>query len=93
MNYLAFFTVLMSTILDNVTSIILMSPVIIRICEVANLKPVPILMMVVFASNLGGIATPLGDPPNIMIMEYPYFQANVSVRQLLISGDHLYFCW
>ncbi|XP_013146639.1 PREDICTED: P protein-like [Papilio polytes] len=60
-------TGLLSTFLDNVTTVLLMTPVTIRLCEVMNLDPIPILMSMVLFSNIGGTATPVGDPPNVII--------------------------
>ncbi|XP_068622355.1 P protein-like [Battus philenor] len=60
-------TALLSTFLDNVTTVLLMTPVTIRLCEVMNLDPIPILMSMVLFSNIGGTATPVGDPPNVII--------------------------
>ncbi|KAG4069760.1 hypothetical protein HA402_003201 [Bradysia odoriphaga] len=64
---LAFFTAVLSAFLDNVTTILLMTPVTIRLCEVMGLNPVPILMTMVIYSNVGGTLTPVGDPPNVII--------------------------
>nr|XP_018914398.1 PREDICTED: P protein [Bemisia tabaci]XP_018914399.1 PREDICTED: P protein [Bemisia tabaci]XP_018914400.1 PREDICTED: P protein [Bemisia tabaci] len=61
------FTALISSILDNVTTILLMTPVTIRLCEVTELNPVPILMAVLIYSNIGGGLTLVGDPPNVII--------------------------
>ncbi|XP_028167058.1 P protein-like [Ostrinia furnacalis] len=60
-------TAVLSTVLDNVTTVLLMTPVTIRLCEVMDLDPVPILMSMVIFSNIGGTATPVGDPPNVII--------------------------
>ncbi|KAL0858846.1 hypothetical protein ABMA27_011299 [Loxostege sticticalis] len=60
-------TAILSTVLDNVTTVLLMTPVTIRLCEVMDLDPVPILMSMVIFSNIGGTATPVGDPPNVII--------------------------
>ncbi|CAK1592867.1 unnamed protein product [Parnassius mnemosyne] len=60
-------TGLLSTFLDNVTTVLLMTPVTIRLCEVMNLDPIPILMSMVVFSNIGGTSTPVGDPPNVII--------------------------
>ncbi|XP_059056583.1 P protein-like [Achroia grisella] len=57
----------LSTFLDNVTTVLLMTPVTIRLCEVMDLDPVPILMSMVIYSNIGGTMTPVGDPPNVII--------------------------
>lgn len=55
---LALFTAILSAFLDNVTTILLMTPVTIRLCEVMGLNPVPILMTMVIYSNVGGTLTP-----------------------------------
>lgn len=55
---LCLFTGILSSILDNVTTILLMTPVTIRLCEVMQLNPVPILMFSVIYSNIGGALTP-----------------------------------
>ncbi|XP_050665008.1 P protein-like isoform X2 [Leptidea sinapis] len=60
-------TAVLSTFLDNVTTVLLMTPVTIRLCEVMDMDPVPILMSMVLFSNIGGTATPVGDPPNVII--------------------------
>ncbi|XP_013146647.1 PREDICTED: P protein-like isoform X2 [Papilio polytes] len=60
-------TAALSTFLDNVTTVLLMSPVTIRLCEVMDLDPVPILMLMAIYSNIGGTATPVGDPPNVIV--------------------------
>ncbi|TGZ56788.1 P protein [Temnothorax longispinosus] len=64
---LCFFTALLSSLLDNVTTVLLMTPVTIRLCEVMELNPVPILTAMVVYSNIGGAMTPVGDPPNVII--------------------------
>ena len=56
-----------SALLDNVTTILLIAPVTLLVCERLGVKPVPFLLAEVFASNIGGAATLVGDPPNIMI--------------------------
>lgn len=60
-------TAFISTFLDNVTTVLLMTPVTIRLCEVMNLDPIPVLMSMVLYSNIGGTVTPVGDPPNVII--------------------------
>lgn len=66
-NTLCFFTALISALLDNVTTALLMTPVTIRLCEVTELNPVPILMAMIMYSNIGGAITPVGDPPNVIL--------------------------
>ncbi|KOX78697.1 P protein [Melipona quadrifasciata] len=64
---LCFFTTFISSFLDNVTTVLLMTPVTIRLCEVMEINPVPILTAMVIYSNIGGALTPVGDPPNVII--------------------------
>ncbi|XP_050055665.1 P protein-like isoform X2 [Aphis gossypii] len=66
-NTLCFFTAIVSSILDNVTTVLLMTPITIRLCEVMQMNPVPTLMCIIFYANLGGALTLIGDPPNVII--------------------------
>ncbi|HET7055217.1 MAG TPA: ArsB/NhaD family transporter [Thermomicrobiales bacterium] len=61
------FTAVASAFLDNVTTILLMVPVTIAICDDLGLDPRPFMITQVIASNIGGAATLIGDPPNILI--------------------------
>jgi Na+/H+ antiporter NhaD/arsenite permease-like protein len=58
---------LASAILPNVVSVLLIAPVTLLLCERLEINPVPFLIAEVFASNVGGAATLVGDPPNIII--------------------------
>ncbi|RAH16618.1 MAG: hypothetical protein CMB56_000815 [Methanobacteriota archaeon] len=60
-------TAVLSAFLDNVTTMLLLTPVTIQIAKVLDLNPIPILISEVIFSNIGGAATMIGDPPNIMI--------------------------
>lgn len=60
-------TAVASAFLDNVTTVLLFAPVTLLVCERLGLPPVPYLIAEVFASNIGGTATLVGDPPNIII--------------------------
>jgi Na+/H+ antiporter NhaD/arsenite permease-like protein len=64
---LALVTAFLSAFLDNVTTVILMVPVTFVIAEALDSDPVPFLLTQVMASNIGGAATLIGDPPNILI--------------------------
>lgn len=75
-NCLCLFTAVMSSFLDNVTTVLLMTPVSIRLCEVMELNPVPILMAMIIYSNIGGALTPVGDPPNVIIASNSYIAKN-----------------
>ena len=60
-------TAVASALLDNVTTVLLIAPVTLLVCDRLAINPVPFLMAEVFASNIGGAATLVGDPPNIII--------------------------
>ena len=60
-------TAVFSAILDNVTTVLLIAPVTLLITEELKIHPYPYLFAEIFASNIGGAATLIGDPPNIMI--------------------------
>ncbi|KRQ87818.1 Inner membrane protein YbiR [Caloramator mitchellensis] len=60
-------TAVLSAFLDNVTTILLMIPVTLVIAKLLKISPIPFIMSEVLASNIGGTATLIGDPPNIMI--------------------------
>ena len=64
---LSVITAVGSAFLDNVTMVLLMVPVTISVARVLNINPVAIILAEIFASNIGGAATLIGDPPNIMI--------------------------
>ncbi|XP_055320426.1 P protein-like [Sitodiplosis mosellana] len=69
---LCLFTAILSAILDNVTTLLLMTPISIRLCEAMKLNPIPILTTMIIFSNIGGAMTPVGDPPNIIIASNPH---------------------
>ena len=60
-------TTVVSMFLDNVTTVVLIAPVTILICEIIGLNPQPYLLAEAILSDTGGIATLIGDPPNILI--------------------------
>ena len=65
--YLSLLTAVFSAFLDNVTTVLLMVPVTLSITEKLKIDPIPFLITQIIASNIGGTATLIGDPPNIMI--------------------------
>ena len=65
--YLCVITAVFSAFLDNVTTVLLMVPVTFSITKILKLDPMPYLLTQIIASNIGGTATLIGDPPNIMI--------------------------
>ncbi|MDD4802846.1 MAG: ArsB/NhaD family transporter [Syntrophomonas sp.] len=64
---LSIVTAVASALLDNVTTVLLIVPVTLSICAVLEINPLPIFITEIMASNIGGTATLIGDPPNIMI--------------------------
>jgi Na+/H+ antiporter NhaD/arsenite permease-like protein len=65
--YLGLVTSLVSTVLDNVTTIIIIVPVTVSLADILGISPLPFLLSEVLLSNIGGVATLIGDPPNILI--------------------------
>ena len=63
----AVLTAVFSAFLDNVTTVLFMTPIIIGVTRVLDLPPIPYIIALVLASNTGGTATLIGDPPNIII--------------------------
>ncbi|MDA3021962.1 MAG: ArsB/NhaD family transporter [Actinomycetota bacterium] len=78
--FLIIFVAIASAILDNVTTILLAVPMTIIVCRQLNVKVIPFLLSEVFASNIGGAATLVGDPPNIIIAS----RAGLSFNDFLI---------
>jgi hypothetical protein len=74
-------TAVVSAFLDNVTTMLLMIPVTIEIALTLKVNPITFLIPEVFASNVGGTATLIGDPPNILIGSY----ANLTFGQFAIN--------
>ncbi len=67
MTMLIVLTAFASALLDNVTTVLLVAPVTLLICDQIEAPPIPFLIAEVLASNIGGTATLIGDPPNIII--------------------------
>jgi len=67
MFWLSVMTALASALLDNVTTVLLVVPVTFALTEILKVSPFPFLMAEILAANIGGTATLVGDPPNIMI--------------------------
>jgi len=60
-------TAIVSAFLDNVTTVLLLTPMLLYITKLMDLNPVPFLLAEIISSNVGGAGTLIGDPPNIMI--------------------------
>jgi Na+/H+ antiporter NhaD/arsenite permease-like protein len=74
-------TAVMSAALDNVTTVLLIAPVTLLICDRLAISPIPFLIAEVMASNIGGTATLIGDPPNIIIAS----RAGLTFNDFLIN--------
>ncbi len=77
-------TAVISAFLDNVTTMLLLIPVTIEIAVTLKLNPVSLLIPEVFASNVGGTATLIGDPPNILIGSYANLTFGAFVSNLTL---------
>ncbi len=60
-------TALLSAFLDNLTTVLLMVPITFLLADALDIDPIPLVLIEIFASNIGGTATLIGDPPNILI--------------------------
>lgn len=69
-------TTLLSMFLDNVTTVVLIAPVTLLICEILGISPLPYLMAEAILSDTGGVATLVGDPPNVLIGSAAGFSFN-----------------
>lgn len=78
---LSLVTAVFSALLDNVTTVLLIAPVTLLITDSLRISPYPFLFSVIFSSNIGGTATLIGDPPNIMIGS----AANLSFNDFLFN--------
>ena len=76
-------TAFISMLIDNVTTILLIAPVTILVSDILRINPRPILLGEVILSNLGGVGTLVGDPPNIMIGSASGFSFNSFVIHLM----------
>ena len=92
---LSLLTALLSAILDNVTTVLLIVPVAISIADQLEVDPIPFLFSQIIMSNIGGTATLIGDPPNIIIagqtgLSFMDFIINLSPIVLVIIAVTLY---
>jgi Na+/H+ antiporter NhaD/arsenite permease-like protein len=86
---LAMVTAVASALLDNVTIVVLVVPVTIFVASSLRISPVPFLIVEILASNIGGAATLVGDPPNILIgsaanIDFITFAANMAPISIVI---------
>ncbi|MFX3622882.1 MAG: ArsB/NhaD family transporter [Ectobacillus sp.] len=99
---LSLLTAFGSAFLDNVTTVLLVVPVTLSITRILNVNPVPYLMSEVIFSNIGGTATLIGDPPNIMIgsankhLDFNAFLINLAPIVIIIiavTATMIYFIY
>jgi len=95
---LSLMTGVLSAFLDNLTSILLVVPITLLIADLLRIPPVPLVLIQVLASNIGGTATLIGDPPNILIgshrpelsfMDFIVNLAPVAIFTLLVASSLL----
>ncbi len=98
---LSLVTAVFSALLDNVTTVLLIAPVTLLICHELDITPYPFLFAEIFSSNIGGTATLIGDPPNIMIgsavgltfNDFLFNLAPVVPVILLVTLGIIYVAW
>jgi Na+/H+ antiporter NhaD/arsenite permease-like protein len=91
-------TAVLSAFLDNVTTVLLIVPVTMLICQALEIDAIPFLITEVIASNIGGTATLVGDPPNIMIaskaqLTYMDFICNLAPIIIIIMIAYIFTIW
>jgi Na+/H+ antiporter NhaD/arsenite permease-like protein len=95
---MAVLTAALAALLDNVTTVVLLTPVTLSIARTLRVSPFPYLISQVFASNIGGTATLIGDPPNILIgsaagLDFVDFLLNLTPVVLVIMVAFLGIMW
>ncbi len=95
MAILSVITAIVSAFLDNVTTVLLIAPVTLLICDALEIDSIPFLITEAIASNIGGTATLIGDPPNIMIaskarLEFMDFIYNLTPIVIIIMVAYIF---
>jgi Na+/H+ antiporter NhaD/arsenite permease-like protein len=95
---LSLLTAVLAAVLDNVTTVVLLTPVTLSIARTLKVSPFPYLISQIFASNIGGTATLIGDPPNILIgsaagLDFGAFLANLAPVVVLIMVAFVGIMW
>ncbi len=90
-------TAVASALLDNVTTVLLIAPVTLLVCDRLGVPPIPFLLAEVMASNIGGTATLIGDPPNIIIasksgLTFNDFLVNLAPVVLVLLAVFVLMC-
>ncbi len=98
MALLCIITAVASALLDNVTTVLLIAPVTLLVTDRLDLDPVPFLIAEVMASNIGGTATLIGDPPNIIIasragLTFNDFVVNLAPIVVVLMAVFLGLAW
>ncbi|MCU7938830.1 MAG: ArsB/NhaD family transporter [gamma proteobacterium symbiont of Bathyaustriella thionipta] len=94
-------TAIFSALLDNVTTVLLIAPITLLITQELKITPFPFLFSEIFASNIGGASTLIGDPPNIMIgsavglgfNDFVYNLAPITVIVMIVNLGLIYLIW
>ncbi|MPZ99505.1 MAG: hypothetical protein GEU80_09260 [Dehalococcoidia bacterium] len=91
-------TAVLSAFLDNVTTVVLIAPVALVVSSTLNVRPVPGLIAIALASNIGGTATLIGDPPNILIaahadIGFVEFMLNIAPVPIITIAGFLGVAW
>ncbi len=86
-------TAVVSAFVDNVTTVLLIAPIVLETARRLRIDPRPVLLSIVFASNIGGTATLIGDPPNIIIGTMANLGFNAFVYNLtpIVVADFFIF--
>ncbi len=82
--YLSILTAVVSMFIDNVTTILLMIPLTIEAAELMDINPVPMILGEIVFSNVGGTATLIGDPPNILVGIAAHLTFNEFIKNLIL---------
>jgi Na+/H+ antiporter NhaD/arsenite permease-like protein len=95
---LSLLTALLAAVLDNVTTVVLLTPVTLSIARTLKVSPFPYLISQIFASNIGGTATLIGDPPNILIgsaagLDFGAFLVNLAPVVIVITAAFVGIMW
>lgn len=93
MTLFAIITAVGSAFLDNVTTVLLLAPVTLLIADQLEINPIPYLITEALASNIGGTATLIGDPPNIMIASKANFNFMDFINHLTPAIVVIFICW
>jgi len=80
--YLTLITTFVSMVIDNVTTILLMIPLTVEVAELMEINPMPLILGEAILSNVGGVATMIGDPPNILIAYASGYSFNAFIVHL-----------